>query len=129
MEVIVDRILGVLNREPIDIYVNPTFLPAVMAGDYDALWTPERMGKVIEAARKNDVAIEINHRYRIPSARFLKLAKQAGCRFSFGTNNTDRNVGRLEYCLEMVDECGLSWQDIFVPRAEGEKAIQRRGFA
>ena len=126
MDVIVDRILDVLNSEPIDIYVNPTFLPDVMAADYDALWTPERMGKVIEAAKKNDVAIEINNRYRIPRARFLKLAKQARVKFSFGTNNTDRNLGRLEYCLAMVDECGLTWQDIFVPRADGEKPIQKR---
>jgi hypothetical protein len=127
MDVIVDRILGVLDNEPIDIYVNPTFLPQVMASEYDALWTPERMSKVIEAARKNQVAIEINNRYRIPSARFIRLAKQAGVRFSFGTNNVDRNLGRLEYCLQMVKECALTWQDIFVPRPEGEKPIQRRG--
>ena len=127
MDLIVQRILGVLNHEPIDIYVNPTFLPDVMAPDYDALWTSERMGKVIEAAKKNDVAIEINNRYRIPSAGFLKLARQAGVKFSFGTNNVDRNLGRLEYCLKMVDQCGLTWQDIFVPRPDGDKAIQRRG--
>jgi hypothetical protein len=126
MDVIVDRIHGVLSREPIDIYVNPTFLPEVIAADYDELWTPERMGKVIEAARRNDIAIEINARYKIPSARFIKAAKQAGVKFSFGTNNADGNLGRLEYCLKMVDECGLTWQDIFVPRIEGEKAIQRR---
>jgi hypothetical protein len=126
MDVIVDRILGVLNHEPIDIYVNPTFLPRAMAPDYDEFWTPERMAEVIEAAKRNDVAIEINNRYRIPSARFLKLAKQAGIKFSFGTNNTDRNLGRLEYCLDMVDECALTWQDIFVPRPEGQKAVQRR---
>ncbi len=126
MDLIVDRILGVLNHEPIDIYVNPTFLPEAMAADYDALWTPERMSKVIEAAKKNDVAIEINNRYRIPNDRFIRRAKQAGIKFSFGTNNVDRNLGRLEYCLEMVDACGLGWQDIFVPRPPGEKAIQRR---
>jgi hypothetical protein len=52
MDVIVDRTVGVLNDEPIDIFVNPTFLPTALAADYDALWTQERMGKVIEAARK-----------------------------------------------------------------------------
>ncbi len=126
MDVIVDRILGVLNREPIDIYVNPTFLPEAMAAEYDALWTSERMEKVIDAARKNDVAVEINDRYRIPSAKFIKAAKQAGIKFSFGTNNPAATLGRLEYCVKMVEECRLGWQDIFVPRIEGEKAIQRR---
>jgi hypothetical protein len=127
MNVIVDRILGVLNNEPIDIYVNPTFLPEVMSADYDRLWTPERMSKVIDAAKKNDIAIEINNRYRIPSPAFIKLAKQAGAKFSFGTNNTDANIGRLEYPLAMVSECGLTWQDIFIPKPDGKKPVQVRG--
>lgn len=128
MDVIVDRIVGELNDEPVDIYVNPTFLPDVMAKDYDRLWTPVRMARVIEAARRNDVAIEINSRYRIPSPKFIKAAKAAGVKFSFGTNNGDREIGRLEYSLAMVRECGLAWQDIFVPKPDGEKPVQKRGF-
>jgi hypothetical protein len=127
MEMCVDRIVTVLNHEPIDIYVNPTFLPKAMAGDYDRLWTPARMEKVIAAAKKHGIAIEINNAYRIPSPAFIKAAKQAGVKFSFGTNNAGRALGRLEYCVEMVKECGLTWQDIFVPEPDGEKPVQKRG--
>jgi len=123
MDMYVDRILGVL-REPIDIYANPTFLPRQIASGYEALWTPERRRKVIAAAVANDVAIEINNRYKIPSASFIKEAKAAGAKFSFGTNNADANLGRLEYPIQMVQECGLVWQDIFVPRPNGQKKIQ-----
>ena len=126
MEMLVDRILGVLNHEPIDIHANPTFLPEVIAHDYDRLWTAERMQKVIDAAKTNDVAIEINNRYRIPSAAFIKRARQAGVKFSFGTNNADPNLGRMEYAVAMVKECGLTPQDVFVPRPDGEKAAQRQ---
>ena len=126
MEMYVDRILSVLNHEPIDIYVNPTFLPDVVARDYDRLWTAERMQKVIHAAKANDVAVEINNRYRVPRAAFIKRARNAGVKFSFGTNNADRNLGRMEYSVAMVKECGLTWQDIFVPKPDGEKAAQRR---
>jgi hypothetical protein len=129
MGMYVERILGVLNQEPIDIFVNPTFLPEVIAADYDRLWTPQRIEKVIAAAVKNDIAIEINNRYRLPSATFLQAAKQAGAKFSFGTNNNTPELGRLEYCVEMVKECGLEWQDIFVPKPPGEKAIERRGLS
>jgi len=129
MDMYVNRILGVLNHEPIDIHANPTVLPDVLAADYDQLWTPERMQKVIEAAKRNDVAIEISNRYRVPSAAFIKAARKAGVKFSFGTNNGDRNLGRDEYGVQMVKECGLTWQDMFVPKPEEEKAIQRRGFA
>jgi hypothetical protein len=118
MDTLVARTVGILSREPIDIYVNPTFLPDVIAREYDTLWTETRMRKVIDAAVKHGVAIEINSRFRLPSVRFIKLAKQAGAKFSFGTNNGDRNVGDLDYCLEMVRECGLVWQDMFVPHPE-----------
>jgi histidinol phosphatase-like PHP family hydrolase len=127
MDVIVEKIVGILEREPVDIYANPTFLPEVMAKDYDKLWTPQRMARVIAAAKKNDVAIEINNRYKMPSPAFIKAAKAAGVKFSFGTNNADANVGRLEYPLQMVRECGLQWQDIFVPKPDGGKPVQRRG--
>jgi hypothetical protein len=34
------------------------------------------------------------------------------------------NLGRLEYSIEMVKQCGLKWQDIFVPKPAGRKPIQ-----
>ena len=125
MEMLVKRIVGVLG-EPIDIYANATFLPRQMQPEYDTLWTPERMQTVIAAAVRNDVAIEINNRYKIPSAKFIKAAKAAGAKFSFGTNNGDAELGRLEYPIQMVRECGLGWSDIFVPKPEGMKAIQTK---
>lgn len=126
MEMLVDRIEHIL-REPIDIYANPTYIPDQMAGGYDALWTPPRMDRVIHAALANDVAIEINNRRKIPSPAFIKRAKAAGCKFSFGTNNGEAELGRLEYPIQMVMECGLTWEDMFVPRPEGKKAIQLKG--
>ncbi len=125
MDMYVEKIVSVLN-EPIDIYVNPTFLPAFIADEYDVLWTQERMDKVIRAAVKNDVAIEINARYRIPSMAFIKRAKEAGVKFSFGTNNGGRELGHLEYCRRMARECGLTIKDMFSPRPDGSKPIQRR---
>ncbi len=123
MEIYVSRIEGVM-QEPIDIYANPTFLPAPIRPQYDALWTPARMKRVIDAAIENDVAIEINNRYKIPGPAFIKAAKAAGAKFSFGTNNPEAELGRLEYPIQMVRECGLKWQDIFVPKPDGRKPIQ-----
>jgi 3-keto-disaccharide hydrolase len=123
MDMLVEKTVGILSSEPIDIYVNPTFLPAVIAKQYDTLWTPERMDQVIQAAVKNDVAIEINARYKLPSIKFIKRAKQAGAKFTFGTNNSNKNLGWCEYCLDVVDECGLKKKDIFIPRT-GKKKIE-----
>jgi hypothetical protein len=128
MDTLVSRAVGILEREPVDIYANPTFLPDVIAKDYDTLWTEERMRKVLRAAKTGDVALELNNRYRLPSEKFVRMAKQEGLKFSFGTNNTAANdLGRCEYGIEMVKKCGLKWEDFFVPRAVGDRAVDRKG--
>lgn len=126
MDMYVGKIVTILENEPIDIFVNPTFLPAVIAGRYDELWTRQRMRKVAKAAVKGGVAIEINARYRIPSVKFIKLAKQAGAKFAFGTNNGGRELGHLEYSLDVAEQCGLTKDDMFVPKPSGKKPIQTK---
>ncbi len=115
MDDLVSRIETIVAEEPIDIYVNPTFLPAVIAEDYDALWTEARMDKVIAALVKSGVALEINNRYRIPSESFIKRAKAQGVKFAFGTNNTDSNTGDLDYCRQMITNCRLVASDMWSP--------------
>jgi hypothetical protein len=116
MNQLVDQIVGVMKNEPIDLYVNSTFLPDILQPEYENLWTTERMDKIIEAAVNNNIAIEINARYKIPSATFIKRAKGAGVKFSMGTNNIDRNLGTLDYAIEMIEECGLEPNDFFKPK-------------
>ena len=126
MDMLVRRIEGVM-AEPIDIYVNPTFLPARIADKYEQLWTDRRMDRVIAAAVQHGVAIEINARYKLPSKEFILKAKEEGVEFACGTNNTGPNdLGNLEYCRRMIRECGLTKDDFFVPRPRDQKRIHRR---
>lgn len=115
MDYYVDIIVDILNNEPIDIYVNPTYLPGQIADKYDYFWNEERMDKVINAAKLNDVAIEINNRFKIPSVEFIRKAKQAGVKFTIGTNNIDKSFTRPEYALEIIKECGLTRDNFFIP--------------
>lgn len=66
MDMLVNRIEQIL-REPLDIYANPTYIPDQIGAQYDELWTQPRMQRVIDAALKNNVAIEINNRRKIPT--------------------------------------------------------------
>jgi histidinol phosphatase-like PHP family hydrolase len=125
-EMLTDRIVTILSTEPIDIYANPLYLPDAISPRAEELWTERRMSRIIEAARIHEVAIELNNRYRLPQTAFIKLAKQASLRFAFGTNNTGKELGRNEYALEMVESAGLQWRDIFIPKAEGDRPVQRR---
>lgn len=114
MEQLVSQIEKI-TQEPVDIYVNPTFLPAEIEDRYDELWTDERIDRVVDALVKNGVALEINDRYELPGERILKKAKKAGVKFTFGTNNTGREIGKLKYCLEMVEALNLKPTDMWLP--------------
>jgi hypothetical protein len=116
MDLLVRRTVGILETEPIQVWVNPTFLPAKLAPRYEELWTEARMQRVIEAAVKRGIAIEINARFRLPSAAFIRHAQKAGARFTLGTNNGGSDdLGQLDYAVQMVRECGLKWSDFWLP--------------
>lgn len=116
----------IMEKEPLDILANTTWLPAEMAGNYDALWTPARMTKVIDAAVKHQVALEISSSYKLPRLPFLRMAKAAGAKFSFGSNGRYPNMGKLDYSITMAQALGLSAEDLFTPAPSGQKPFQRR---
>jgi len=115
MDDLVDLIIKIISSEPIQIYVNPTFLPELMADKYDEFWTDSRMDKVIQTAKEHEVAIEINNRFKIPSVKFILKAKNAGVKFTIGTNNIDGNFAGPEYAREMIKKCELNESDFFIP--------------
>jgi hypothetical protein len=116
MDTLVDRAVGILETEHVNIYANPTFLPDAIARDYETLWTERRRHRVISAAVKNGVAIEINNRYKLPSKSFIQMAKAAGAKFTFGTNNVGpQDLLRCEYGLQMIHECKLEAKDFWTP--------------
>ena len=75
MDMYVQRIVWIIENEPIDIFVNPTMLPAVLAPEYDTLWTEARKMKMINAAVRNNVAIEIKLQAETAQGGFYKESK------------------------------------------------------
>jgi histidinol phosphatase-like PHP family hydrolase len=84
------------------------------------------MTRLIDAALRNRVAIEISASYKLPSLAFLKLAKAAGTKFSFGSNGRYPKMGLLDHSLEMASALGLTKDDMFTPAPAGQKAVERR---
>jgi hypothetical protein len=123
MELLVKTIEHIINDEPINIYVNPTYLPDQLAAEYDALWTPERLTRIIDAAARRGVAIEISNKLHLPKPAFIKQAKKAGVKFTIGTNNVDPKLGRIEYALQMIDECGLMPSDFWLPKTKHAQEV------
>ncbi len=128
MDRFVDWHVEVMAREPFDILANTTWLPASMLEEWELYWTPPRMKKVIDAALKYGIALEISGSFKLPKLPFLKLAKAAGAKFSFGSNGRYPNMGKLEYSFEMARQLDLKPADMFAPAPEGQKAVQRRKY-
>ena len=116
-----------LDMEPIDIYSHATYLPPAMSADRDKLWTEARTAKLIDALLRNKVAIELNTTDQLPKQEFIQQAKDAGCKFGFGTGNASASeLKRCEYGLEMVRACHLDWQNFYAPGSWQPKAADRR---
>ena len=104
--------------EPVTILANPTYLPPPVEDLYDQLWTNERMRSVIAAAVKNNVALEINARSGLPHDRFIRMAKEMGARFTFGTNNFDDKPIDMTRCFDAIQRYDLEKKDMYVPDAK-----------
>jgi hypothetical protein len=124
MDELVSKI-EVILQEPIDIYVNSTFIPEEIQPRYNELWTDERMDRVIKALVKNNVAFEINSRYKIPTITFIKKAKAAGVKFTFGTNNTSRDDLDYTYCFQVLEKAELTPADMWMPSIGRERKIHK----
>jgi histidinol phosphatase-like PHP family hydrolase len=126
MDRYVDWHVEIMTKEPIDIMANTTWLPDALMPEYDKLWTEARMKKVIEAALKHGVALEISSSYRLPRLPFLKLVKAAGVKFSFGSNGRFPRMGLLAYSADMARQLGLKAENMFTPAPAGQKPFQKR---
>jgi len=117
MEKYIDWCIRIIESKPLDILANVSWLPDPLIADFDRLWTPARMKKFIDAAVKNRVALEISSKYELPKMNFLKMAKEAGIKFTFGSNGRYPNMGKLDYSVKMAKELGLKQADMFIPSA------------
>ena len=124
MDRYVDFHVQLISAEPIDILAVPTFLPDNLRANYAQLWTEARMQKVIDAAVKFNVALEMDSRFRVPSLRFLQIAKAAGVKFSFGSNyQTTQGIGDIQYGVNMYKQLGLTLNRFFHPAAATKKPV------
>jgi histidinol phosphatase-like PHP family hydrolase len=127
MDRYLDYHLQLITTHPIDILAVPTFLPEVLRGDYDRLWTPRRTQSIIDALLRFNVALEIDSRFRVPSVRFLEIAKAAGVTFAFGSNyQTAGGLGDIGYGVELYKRLRLSTDKFFCPAPAGKKPVERR---
>ena len=114
MDLYMNHIENILKYEPITIFARPTYLPVNFGRYYDAIWTTERVQKIIKLAKERNIAFEISTPMHVPKKEIIIAAKNAGLKFTFGTNARNFDAGKLHYGLQMVEECGLTRDDLLI---------------
>ncbi len=119
MELMVEDICELIGAMPIALVAHPTLTPpALYALDpsVERWWTPDREDRVIEAAVRAGVALEISNRYRLPHDGFLTKALQAGATFTLGSDGHDRNqIAALDWALETARRIGIGQDSMYLP--------------
>lgn len=119
MEIMVHNLCDMVRTMPVQIAAHSTLLPpALLAREADvhAWWSEPREDRFVEALAGSGVAVEISNRYRLPHDRFLRKAKQAGTRFSLGSDgHTKAQIARLEWAMATARRVGVTDADLFVP--------------
>lgn len=121
MDMLVDKTAKIFTDEPADFFANAFFLPDVLSAEYDKYWTDARIDKILDVMVANNIALEISARYKIPSKYIIQRAKDKGLKFVFGTNNAGPEYYMLEYCAQMVNEVGLTADDMWFPSMSTRK--------
>jgi histidinol phosphatase-like PHP family hydrolase len=112
MNTYMNHIVRILESEPITIFARPTYLPINFARYYNEIWDKKRMMTIIDLAKERNIALEIQENTQVPCEEFIRLAKKAGIKFTFGTNARNHNAGNFNYCIRMAKACELTEQDM-----------------
>jgi histidinol phosphatase-like PHP family hydrolase len=119
MEAMVGNLCEMVRTMPVQIAAHSTLTPPALFAlepDVHAWWTDEREDRWVQALAASGVALEISNRYRLPHDRLLRKARQAGVRFTLGSDgHTEAQVGRLEWAAETARRVGVGDADLWVP--------------
>lgn len=127
MEIMVLNLCDLVRTMPVDIVAHSTLLPPAlleMEGDVHAWWTEEREDRFVEAAAESGTAIEISNRYRLPHDRLLVKAREAGARFSLGSDGHHRSqIAQLGWAAETAARAGITAAGMFVAEPKSVSAL------
>jgi histidinol phosphatase-like PHP family hydrolase len=126
VDIMVQNLCDLVRTMPIDIVAHSTLLPPALLRlepDVEAWWTESREDRYIDALVASGVAMEISNRYRLPHDRLLRKAREAGARFSLGSDgHTEAQIARLDWAVCAAERAGIREADLFFPERAGAGA-------
>jgi len=108
-----------MESKIIDVLVHVTWLPEAIRSQSKKLITSEWMKSLINTALDNNVAIELNDAWEVPSVEFVRLCLEQGVKISVGSNaHTVKDVGNTAYPLKILSYVKANVEDLFIPKVK-----------
>jgi len=96
-------IMNAMRNNGVDVIAHPFRLHNNLA----PYLSPEDIDEFVKVAAENEVAIEINSKYRVPSEEFLRTCLKEGVKLSIGTDaHTTAEVGMVDWQMAMLKRIG-----------------------
>jgi hypothetical protein len=77
----------------------------------------QNVGPLLDLAKKNNVAIEINNTAQTPSIEILKMAKAKGLKFTYsGLMPPALKLQGSGYVFKAIREVGITYKDLYIPK-------------
>jgi putative hydrolase len=109
-------VVNVVKRKQADILAHPfqfqRYLLPYLAQD--------EVDEFVKLAAENEVAVELNSKYRVPDEDFLKSCLREGVKLSVGTDaHTLAEVGRVDWPMATLRRIGAKQEDMVLDRFLG----------
>jgi histidinol phosphatase-like PHP family hydrolase len=116
MDFLLDKMIGGIEKHPVDIIAHANYIPAFVEGTQHTLWTKKRSLQLIEVVKEYGVFIEISNHWKVPGRKFMELAISKGVNFSLGSDgHSKESVFDLGYPLKIVREFNIPAERLFYP--------------
>lgn len=106
-------VVNVMERKQVDILAHPFQLQR-----YLLPYLPQdEINEFVKLAAEKEVAVELNSKYRVPDADFLRACLRDGVKLSLGTDaHTVAEVGRVDWPMAMLRRIGAKREDMILGR-------------
>jgi hypothetical protein len=116
-------ILKAIQQRPKKIGSNSSTAKISQAGKFINVWsdkgntlsTPDA-AMLLDLAKQNNIAIEIDNDTKTPSVEVIKMAKSKGCKFTFSGLIPLSKIEKSQYVLDAIKGAKLIYKDQFVPK-------------
>ncbi|WP_062544590.1 3-keto-disaccharide hydrolase [Rufibacter tibetensis] len=75
-----------------------------------------KTAELLDMAKQNNIAIEIDNVSNSPSLEIIKIAKAKGCKFTFAGLVPASNMQKSMFVMRAIKEANLTYKDLYIPK-------------